>query len=158
MFQTKEWLQRARARIPQRVNHFQVIDSPLDIINYSRVFTFLFLFFLRFYLFLERGEGKEKERERSIIVWLLLTWPPLGTWPRNPGMCPDCESNQRPFGSQAHAQSTKLHQPGLYFPFRQGSFTSDLGHHGVQSGGETTEIKCTCFVDIRIQEWVYCIH
>ena len=30
----------------------------------------------------------------------------------NPGMCPDWESNQRPFGSQASTQSTEPHQPG----------------------------------------------
>ena len=30
----------------------------------------------------------------------------------NPGMCPDWESNQQLFGSQAHAQSTELHQSG----------------------------------------------
>ena len=33
------------------------------------------------YLFLERVDGKKKERERNIYVWLLLTCPPLGTWP-----------------------------------------------------------------------------
>ena len=32
---------------------------------------------------------------------------------RNPGMCPDWESNQRPFGLQVGAQSTEPHQPGL---------------------------------------------
>ena len=31
----------------------------------------------------------------------------------NPGMYPDWESNQRPFGLQAGAQSTEPHQPGL---------------------------------------------
>ena len=31
----------------------------------------------------------------------------------NPGMCPDWESNQQTFGSQASAQSTEPHQPGL---------------------------------------------
>ena len=31
----------------------------------------------------------------------------------NPGMCPDWESNQLSFGSQAGAQSTEPHQPGL---------------------------------------------
>ena len=31
----------------------------------------------------------------------------------NPGMYPDWESNHQPFGSQAHGQSTELHQPGL---------------------------------------------
>ena len=30
----------------------------------------------------------------------------------NPGMCPDWESNQHPFGSKAGAQSTEPHQPG----------------------------------------------
>ena len=29
-----------------------------------------------------------------------------------PRMCPDWESNQRPFGSQASAQSTEPRQPG----------------------------------------------
>ena len=32
--------------------------------------------------------------------------------PGNPGMCPDWESNQQPFGSQARTQSTEPHQPG----------------------------------------------
>ena len=32
-------------------------------------------------------------------------------------MCPDWESNQRPFGSQAGAQSTKQHQPGQKLAF-----------------------------------------
>ena len=36
---------------------------------------------------------------------------------RNPGRCPDWESNQRPFGLQAGAQSTEPHQPGLCFSY-----------------------------------------
>ena len=39
--------------------------------------------------------------------------PPTGDLARNPGMCPDQEWNQRPFGSQAGTQSTESHQPGL---------------------------------------------
>ena len=31
----------------------------------------------------------------------------------NPGICPDWELNWQPFGSQAYAQSTELHQPGI---------------------------------------------
>ena len=31
----------------------------------------------------------------------------------NPGMCPDCEWNQWPFGLQAGTQSTEPQQPGL---------------------------------------------
>ena len=61
---------------------------------------------------LERGEG-EKERTRNIHVWLSLTLPPTGDLACNPGMCPDWELNQRPFGSQADTQSTEPHQPGL---------------------------------------------
>ena len=64
------------------------------------------------YWFLERGEGRERERERNINVWLLLTCPEPGDLVHNPGLCPDWESNQRPFGSQADAHSTEPHQPG----------------------------------------------
>ena len=38
--------------------------------------------------------------------------PPTGDLAPNPGMCPDWESNWRPFGSQAGAQSIEPHQPG----------------------------------------------
>ena len=41
-----------------------------------------------------------------------FSMPPTGDLACNPGMCPDWESNQQSFGSQAHAQSTELHQPG----------------------------------------------
>ena len=39
--------------------------------------------------------------------------PLTGDLARNPGMCPDWESNHQPFDSQAGTQSTKPHQPGL---------------------------------------------
>ena len=45
-------------------------------------------------------------------MWLPLTWPPKGDPNRNPGICPEWELNQWPFGSQAGAQSTEPHQPG----------------------------------------------
>ena len=78
----------------------------------------MFYFFKGFiYLFLERGEGREKERERNIDVqeihWsVAFHMPPTGD--PNPGMCPDWESNQQPFGLQAGTQSTEPHQPGLF--------------------------------------------
>ena len=56
-------------------------------------------------------KGKEKERERNISVWLPLVCPLLGDLAHNPGMCPDWESNCKPFGLQACAQSTEPHQP-----------------------------------------------
>ena len=43
----------------------------------------------------------------------------IGDLAHNPGMCPDWESSQRPFGSQAGAQSTEPHQPGLFSVFNQ---------------------------------------
>ena len=69
-------------------------------------------FFKNIYLLLERGEGRKKERERNINVWLPLNAPPTGDLASNPGMCPDWESNLRPFGSQASAQPTEPHQLG----------------------------------------------
>ena len=37
---------------------------------------------------------------------------PPGDLAHNPGMCPDWELNQRPFGLQAGTQPTEPHQPG----------------------------------------------
>ena len=39
-----------------------------------------------------------------------LSHAPTGDLAHDMGMCPDWESNQQPFGSQARAQSTELHQ------------------------------------------------
>ena len=75
---------------------------------------FLFFSFSTFYLFRERG--KEGERRKHWCVVASHT-SPAGDLACNPGVCPDWESNQRPFGSQAHAQSTELHQPGPHYQF-----------------------------------------
>ena len=40
--------------------------------------------------------------------------PPTGDLAHKPGMCPDGELNQQPFGSQAGTQYTEPHQPGLF--------------------------------------------
>ena len=74
----------------------------------------LFSFFKKDFIiiFLEKGEGNEKERERNIDVGLPCT-PPAGDLARNPGLCPDRESNWWLFGLQAGAQSTESQQPGL---------------------------------------------
>ena len=45
---------------------------------------------------------------------------PTGDLACIPGMCPNWESNQQPFGSQAHTQSTEVHQPGLQSMFLMG--------------------------------------
>ena len=67
------------------------------------IFFFLFLqiFFKDFiYVFLDRGERREKDRERNTVCGCFLSTP-TEDLARNPGMCPDWESNRRPFGSQA---------------------------------------------------------
>ena len=46
----------------------------------------------------------------------LLHSPNWGPGP-NPGMCPDWESNRRPFASQAGTQSTEPHQPMAFMLF-----------------------------------------
>ena len=43
-------------------------------------------------------------------MWLLLMCPPTGDLALNPGMCPDWESNQWPFGLQNSIQPTVPHQ------------------------------------------------
>ena len=77
----------------------------------------VFILFLRFYLFLERDSKGGRKRERNTDVrethhLVASCMPPTGDPAGNPGMCPDWESNQQPFGSQASTQSTEPHQPG----------------------------------------------
>ena len=74
-------------------------------------------FFKRFYFFIFREKGGEKEGEKQIHGPVASPTPPTGDPASNPGMCPDWESNQRPFGSQAGAQPTEPHQPGLFLEF-----------------------------------------
>ena len=72
------------------------------------------------YFFLDRGEGREKERERNINVVGAFLAPPTGDPAQNPGMCPEWESNRKPFGLQTGTQSTEPRQPGckLIFTFK----------------------------------------
>ena len=71
-------------------------------------------FFLRFYLLIFRERGREGERDGQKHQCVVASRAPQsGDLAHNSGMCPDWESNQQPFGSQACAQSTEPHQPGL---------------------------------------------
>ena len=77
--------------------------------------------FLRFYLFTFRERGREGEREgeknrcvRDTSIGCLPYAPDWGSAPTSPCMCPDWELNGWPFGSQAGAQCTEPHQPGLH--------------------------------------------
>ena len=63
--------------------------------------------------------------------------PPTGDLACNPGMCPDRELNWQPFGSQASAQSTEPHQPGLENRISNTSFISQV----VLGSGEFLKVK-----------------
>ena len=57
-------------------------------------------------------------------------------------MCPDWESNQKPFGLQAGAESTEPHQPRQAPPFeRNNQFVDILNHHGMFNIGIFIEEK-----------------
>ena len=68
-------------------------------------------------LILDRGEGREKREVKKHHCVVASYMPRTEDLACNPGMCPDWESNQRPFGSQASAQSTEPHQPGQQTTF-----------------------------------------
>ena len=78
----------------------------------------------------EKGREGERDEEKHQCV-VASRVPPTGNLAHNPGMCPDWESNwrpffffflifivihQRPFSSQAHTLSTELLQPELMKP------------------------------------------
>ena len=69
------------------------------------------VFFFKAFCFSFREIGREKERAKDQCV-VASHVPPTEDLAHNPGMCPDWESNQRPFASQSGAQSTEPHQPG----------------------------------------------
>ena len=62
----------------------------------------------------ERVRERESEGEKHQCVVASRT-PPTGGLAHNPGMCPDWESNQQPFGSRAGTESAEPHQPGPFF-------------------------------------------
>ena len=68
------------------------------------------LFLKRFHLFIfsERERERERQGEKHQCVVASHT-SPAGDLTCNPGMCPDWESNQQPFGSQASVQSTETY-------------------------------------------------
>ena len=90
----------------------------LQIISSHSVFSFSFKIY--FYLFLERQREGEAEGEKHQCV--VASHVPTGDLACNPGMCPDWESNQGPFGLQVGTQSTEPHQPGHLFIFFITSF------------------------------------
>ena len=87
----------------------------LQVLQFIYIYIYIYIYIKKttFYLFIFRERGREGEREgekRQCVVASHVA--PTGDLTRNPGMCPDWESNQWPFGSEAGAQSTEPHQPG----------------------------------------------
>ena len=79
---------------------------------------FLKLFLRLYFIFRERGEGREKEWKKNMDVrekhqLVASPEPPTGDLASNPGLCPEGELNRQHFSSQASAQPTGPHQPGL---------------------------------------------
>ena len=82
---------------------------------------FFFKVLFIYLLILERGREGEREGEKHQCVVASHTHP-TEDLAHNPGMCPDWEWNQQPFGSQAGTQSTDPHQPGLCVSFLKISY------------------------------------
>ena len=81
--------------------------------NPARHYYYAHLIFFLIY-FLERGREGERQRKKHQCVDASPV-PPTGDLARNPGICPDWESNQQPFGLQDTTQPIKPHQPGPHF-------------------------------------------
>ena len=65
------------------------------------------------FIFRERGKEGEKEGEKNQCV-VASCKTPTGDLACNPGLWPDWESNQQPFGSQVGTQSPEPHQPAQH--------------------------------------------
>ena len=75
------------------------------------------------FIFIFKEKGKEGERDREKYQCVVASHVPhTGDQVRNPGMCPNWESTQRPFGSRAGTQSTEPHQLGLKCRFLKVTF------------------------------------
>ena len=74
------------------------------------------LFFKDFIYFYRQGKGGKK-RGREISICGCLSSAPYWGLGAQPTLVPRWESNWRPFGSQADAQSTEPHQPGWHLFF-----------------------------------------
>ena len=67
---------------------FIAVDSIFYLFVHNLILNFLFL---------HTGEGRKRGREISMCG--CLSCAPTGDLARNPGVCPDWESNRQPFGS-----------------------------------------------------------
>ena len=76
--------------------------KPISVQNQRVYGKLLRVFFLRFYLFIFRDSGREGEREEEKYQCVVASCTPHAEdLACNPGMCPDWESNQQPYGFQS---------------------------------------------------------
>ena len=79
------------------------------------ILFFLILFIYPGILFIFRQRGREGLREGEKHQHVVASrMPPTRDLALNPGMCPDWESKQWHFSSQAGTQSIEPHQPGHF--------------------------------------------
>ena len=87
------------------------------------------------HLFQREWRGGRKRGRKSSVCWCLLCAP---TSPAcNLGMCPDWESNWRPFG---HRCGTEPHQPGLKFRLLRSSWSNQVINK------ESSDLSSVCSV------------
>ena len=124
------------------------------------ILTVLCHFKKLFYLFICRERGRdgerERDRERNIKVWeihqsVASHTPSPGYLAHNPGICPDWESSQWPFGSQACTQSTEPHQPRLSATFDFIHSIHDILIHGMFQ----ILISVSCLVGFGDMSYIY---
>ena len=92
----------------------EVLSLGIFFYYYRTIYTYKVLpceLFKKILFIFREGERKERERERYQCV-VASYIPSTGDLACNPGMCSDWGSKWQPFGLQACAQSTELHQPG----------------------------------------------
>ena len=89
--------------------------SPGHTVDSSCPSGTFFVFFKILFVFTERGRKRDREGEKHQFVAVSRA-PLTGDLAQNPGMCPDRESNLRPFGSQDNAQPTLVRTEGTVVP------------------------------------------
>ena len=88
---------------------FPVSYLKITLLLYFLIFVKDFYLFIYFYT---EGKGEREGGKHHCVVASCM--PPTGDLACNPGMCPDWEWNEWPFGSPASTQSTETYQPDLF--------------------------------------------
>ena len=93
---------------------------PYNAQSYYPLFVGFILTWEHFFsLLIEREERREKERETSMretSIGCLLVWAWTRDWTYNLGMCPDQESNLRPFGLWDDTPTNWATQARAHYP------------------------------------------